>query len=374
MHIKIPQTKLFKVVSNCGNVIEATSAHEMLSHVLIIAEAGGQLTVIGTDMEISIVEKTTAEVIIPGRITLDGAILNNILNKCSPTAMIELNLEPQNSRVVLKADLSIFNLPTLSAQQFPAIENHTFKTRFTIPFNQFKHLLDMTSFAISHEETRYHLNGVFLHSKNPQELRIVATDGHRLTKAQCHLNDLPDSIPSVIISKKTVDIISSIAKRNDYGDAQQLTLDLSDTLIQFSVDNLVIIARVIDGTFPDYERVIPKKDKSIYVDLDAINIIVTRATIFGNEKVKGIKISFDENKMRFSYKDKMIGSANDEIAIIYKDEPFEIGFNSKYIIDAARNLKLKSDAEIWIQDENTPILIKNSQSDDAICVIMPMRL
>lgn len=374
MKFTVSKDVLFQALLHSAEVVERRTTVPILSHLLLEASGEGSLTITSTDLELSVRETIPAQVTTPGAITVSAYMLREIVRKFSAEDVISLTLMADSHHLLLESSQSRFELATLPAIDFPAIQNAEFPHRFTLLCSQLQKLIERTKFAMSAEDTRYFLNGIFMHAANEgRELRMVATDGHRLARVYTALPKGAENIPSVILSRKTVNEISSILK--DLSEGETIEIGLSDTLMRFQVKGIVLISRLVEGTFPDYERFTPVgHDKSLLVSVADLARAVDRVALLAQEKTRGIKLFFDKGVIKFSVEGSEYGAANDEVAADYNATPMNLDFNATYLLDVTNVMKPEAEAEILMGNEDMAVIIRQHQDPEAIYVIMPMRV
>jgi DNA polymerase-3 subunit beta len=264
-------------------------------------------------------------------------------------------------------------LQTLPADDFPALSVDDLGHAFTLPAADLKRLIDKTRFAISTEETRYYLNGIYLHaatSDGKPTLRAVATDGHRLAQAELPLPAGAKDMPGVIVPRKTV---SELVKLVEDGDGE-VRIELSPAKIRFTTSRVVLTSKLIDGTFPDYERVIPQgNDKKMEVDNKTFAEAVDRVSTLSSDKGRAVKLAMQDGRLTLSVNNPDSGSASEEIAVEYGFDPLEIGFNARYLLDISERLE-GGTAEFQLADPGSPTLIRDGKDVSSLYVLMPMRV
>lgn len=373
MKLEIQQDVLLKALLHTTDVVERRTTVPILSHVLLEASADQTLTLMGTDLEVSLVEKIPATVQEAGKTTVSGYLLREIVRKYNAQDTIQLTLDAAEQRLQIVCNQSKMSLSTLPAQDFPSLQAVEFSFTFAMSRAQLKKLIDQTAFAMATEGPRYHLNGIYFHVFSAQELRAVATDGHRMARARIALPEGAENMPGVIISRKTVNELVTILR--DLPDDEMMTIALSATLARFQVKDIMLTARLVDGAFPDYERVIPiDNKKSMLVPVSEFARAVDRVAILAEDKTRGVKLHVDNGLLRFSVEGNEMGSANDAIPIDYQSDPIQLGFNATYLLDVAKVLQEDAEAEILMSDERTAIMIRQHENQDALYVIMPMRI
>ena len=244
---------------------------------------------------------------------------------------------------------------------------------FKIPAADLRTLIDRTRFAISNEETRHYLNGIYLHnadSDGRKVLRAVATDGHRLARFEMDLPPEAEGMPGVIIPRKTVSEIRKLAEEA----ADAIQIGLSDTKMKVSFDHIVLTSKLIDGTFPDYQRVIPQgNDRVLEVNPVLLSRAVDRVSTVSTEKTRAIKLTLNGRNLILSANSPDSGSATEEIAVNFDSDPLEIGFNSAYLMDVARQMDGEG-CKIYLADSASPTIIQDANDSSALYVLMPMRV
>jgi DNA polymerase-3 subunit beta len=299
-------------------------------------------------------------------------MLYDIVRKLPDGAEISLDTG-SGQTMALKAGRARFSLQMLPDADFPDLQTGDLPISFTIPAELLKRLIDRTQFAISTEETRYYLNGIYFHvvgAGGEARLRAVATDGHRLAKAEAPAPEGSVGMPGIILPRKTVGEIQKLLERPD----AEVTIGLSDSKLRLAMGDLVLTSKLIDGTFPDYERVIPKaNDKVLTLDKADFERAVDRVSTVSSDRGRAVKLSLAEDRMVLAVNNPDSGSATDEIPVDYGADPLEIGFNSRYLLDIAGQLTTEN-AIFRLADPGSPTLIEGSGEADALYVLMPMRV
>jgi len=372
MKLTIERATLLRALSHVQSIVERRNTIPILSNVML--EAGDDaLSLTATDMDIAIVEKTPADVATAGATTAPAHTLYDIVRKLPDGAQVELRKDAEAGQIHLSAGRARFRLGTLDTSEFPALTDGDLPNRFTVTAGDFRALIDRTRFAISTEETRYYLNGIYMHAvsgEGGERLRAVATDGHRLARVEMPLPDGAAGMPGVIIPRKTVNELRKLIDETG-GDVD---VALSDTKIRFAFDDAVLTSKLIDGTFPDYERVIPVgNDKLMVVDrkdfADAVDLVATIAT----EKSRAIKLAVEGHSLALSANSPDAGSAEEEIEATYEGEAINIGFNSRYLLDITQQIE-GDKAQFIMADSNSPTIVRDAGDDSALYVLMPMRV
>jgi len=372
MNITIERAALLRSLGHVQSVVEKRTTIPILSNVSLKA-ANGELSLAATDMDLEIQETVPATVDVPGGITAPAHTLFDIVRKLQEGSQIEIKVEPDGSRMTIRSGRSQFRLSCLPMEDFPQLSSGDLRHAFSLPAADLRGLIDRTRFAVSTEETRYYLNGIYLHAARAgaePKLRAVATDGHRLARVEINLPEGAGDIPGVIIPRKTVGEIRKLI--DEAADAIQISL--SDTKIRFAFDTVIITSKLIDGTFPDYERVIPtNNDKILDVDARLFAQAVDRVAVISTEKSRAVKLAVAPGVMTLSATSPEAGSAIEELEVDYNDARMEIGFNSRYLLDITQQIQGEK-ARLLLCDAASPTIARDMADDEALYVLMPMRV
>ena len=373
MNITIERAALLRSLGHVQSVVERRTTIPVLSNVLLRAKEA-ELSLAATDNELEIVEDVPAVVKRPGATTAPAHTLYEIVRKLPDGAQVELETDGASSVLILRSGRSQFKLGCLPAEDFPQLTGAGFPHSFRLPAADLRALVDRTRFAISTEETRYYLNGIYLHAGvqpgGARVLRAVATDGHRLARVELPLPEGAAQIPGVIIPRKTV---GEIRKLIDEA-AAPIEVSLSDTKIRIAFDSIAVTSKLIDGTFPDYERVIPVgNDKQMSVKAKPLAAAVDRVATISTEKSRAVKLALHRETLTLSANSPEAGSATEELEVQYNGPPLEIGFNSRYLLDILQQVE-SSDASFLMADAAAPTIISNAEDKSALFVLMPMRV
>ena len=372
MKLTIERAALLKALGHVQSVVERRNTIPILSNVLM--EAGdGRLGLTATDMDLTVVEQVTAEIVDGGATTAPAHTLYDIVRKLPEGAQVELSTNGEGGQIRLSSGRSAFSLATLPKEDFPSGGSAEFPLDFSLGAAELKNLIDRTSFAISTEETRYYLNGIYLHgaeSDTTPVLRAVATDGHRLARFEMPLPDGAKGMPGVIVPRKTVSELHRLIEDSD----QPVAVSLSETKIRFAMDTMELTSKLIDGTFPDYERVIPSgNDKIMSVACRQFSEAVDRVSTISTEKSRAVKLALNDGTLVLSATSPDSGSAREEIECSYGGEGLEIGFNSRYLLDIARQIE-GGEAQFVLSDAASPTIVRDVDDASALYVLMPMRV
>ncbi|RDE07302.1 DNA polymerase III subunit beta [Sphingomonas aracearum] len=366
MKATIERATLLKALSHVQSVVERRNTIPILSNVLI--EAGeGSIKLMATDLDLQINEGVAAAVDQPGATTVSAHTLFDIARKLPEGAQVQLSAA--EGRMAIVAGRARFSLGTLPRDDFPVIAEGELPTQFELPAETLKQIIDKTRFAISTEETRYYLNGIFFHVAEGV-LKAAATDGHRLARVTVDQPQGAEGMPDVIVPRKCV---AELRKLLDEVDGS-VGVSLSGTKIRFDLGQAVLTSKLIDGTFPDYSRVIPTgNDKILKIDPRSFAEGVDRVSTIATEKTRAVKMGLDRDKITLSVTSPENGTAAEEVPGEYVSAPFEIGFNSRYLLDILG--QLEGDAvEVHLADAAAPTLIRENDKAPALYVLMPMRV
>ena len=372
MKVTLERTDLLKSLTHVHRVVERRNTIPILSNVLLRAD-GGQLLLKATDLDLEISEKVAALVEQPGATTVPAHIIYDIVRKLPEGAQVALETSSDNATLEIRAGRSRFALQMLPETDFPDITAGEFTHRFTLPSRDLRSLIDATQFAISTEETRYYLNGIYMHSvatDGGDRLRAVATDGHRLARAEIPAPNGSVGMPGIIVPRKTVGEIQKLLEAPD----AEAAIEISETKIRITTGDVILTSKLIDGTFPDYGRVIPQNnDKEMLVERDEFKAAVDRVSTISSERGRAVKLAISEGRMILTVVNPDSGSATEELAIDYDSDPLEIGFNSRYLLEITSQLRGDT-ACFRLADAGAPTLIQDKGVEDALYVLMPMRV
>lgn len=372
MKATIERATLLRCLSHVQSVVERRNTIPILSNVLIEAAPDNTLRVMATDLDLQVVETMAAvSVETPGAITVSAHLLFDIARKLPDGSQV--SLETADNRMTVKAGRSRFSLPTLPRDDFPVIVEGELPTSFELPAATLGQLIDRTRFAISTEETRYYLNGIFLHVSD-EELRAAATDGHRLARFTLPRPDGAEGMPDVIVPRKCV---AELRKLLEESLDTNVEIDLSASKIRFTLggeNGVVLTSKLIDGTFPDYSRVIPTgNDKLLRLDPRSFYEGVDRVATIATEKTRAVKMALEVDRVTLSVTSPDNGTAAEELPADYRADGFEIGFNANYLKDILGQIEGDT-VELHLADAGAPTLIRQDDKSPALYVLMPMRV
>ncbi|WP_174293311.1 DNA polymerase III subunit beta [Sphingomonas bacterium] len=371
MKATIERATLLKGLSHVQSVVERRNTIPILSNVLIEASSDGAIKLMATDLDLQINESIAAAVDQAGATTVSAHTLFDIARKLPEGAQVQLSAA--EGRMTIVAGRARFSLGTLPRDDFPVIAEGELPTAFELPAETLKQIIDKTRFAISTEETRYYLNGIFLHvadNDGQPTLKAAATDGHRLARVTVPRPDGADKMPDVIVPRKC---IAELRKLLDEVDGS-VGVSLSATKIRFDLGQAILTSKLIDGTFPDYSRVIPTaNDKILKLDPKSFMEGVDRVSTIATEKTRAVKMALDRDRITLSVTSPENGTAAEEVPGDYSAAGFEIGFNSRYLMDILGQIDGDM-VEVHLADAAAPTLIRENDKAAALYVLMPMRV
>jgi DNA polymerase III subunit beta len=372
MKITVERAALLKSLGHVHRVVERRNTIPILANVLIKADHS-KLEFKATDLDLEVIETIPAEVGPGGATTVPAHMFYEIVRKLPEGAQVALDATGDRGVLAIRAGRSRFTLQTLPESDFPDLAAGEMAHSFNVPAADLKRLIDKTQFAISTEETRYYLNGIFLHtagSAAAPTLRGVATDGHRLAQFELPLPAGAAGMPGIIVPRKTVGEVQRLIENNE----MEVKVELSQGKIRFTLGETVLTSKLIDGTFPDYARVIPLgNDKELTVDKKEFEQAVDRVSTVSSERGRAVKLSLSNGKLILSVTNPDSGSATEEIEVEYGSDPLDIGFNSRYLLDIAAQLDGEA-AVLKLADPGSPTLIQDPETKGALYVLMPMRV
>jgi DNA polymerase-3 subunit beta len=372
MRVTLERSNLLKSLNHVHRVVERRNTIPILSNVLLNAD-GASLALKATDLDLEVTEATAAQINQAGATTVPAHLLYDIVRKLPDGAEVLLATNADGNSMAVTSGRSSFRLQCLPQSDFPELTAGTFTHTFRMPSTALRGLIDRTQFAISTEETRYYLNGIYLHaieSDGALKLRAVATDGHRLARAELDAPSGVEGMPGIIIPRKTVAELQKLVDDPDIA----VTVELSETKIRFTIGSVVLTSKLIDGTFPDYQRVIPSgNDKKLTIDRQSFASAVDRVSTISSERGRAVKLTIADGQLTLTVNNPDSGSATDELAAEYDSDPIEIGFNAKYLLDITGQLT-GSEAIFMLADAGSPTLVRDTGDENALYVLMPMRV
>ena len=372
MKVTVERAQLLKSLSHVHRVVERRNTIPILANVLIRGERG-KLGLKATDLDLEVVETISAEVAPGGSTTVPAHMFYEIVRKLPDGAQIVLEASGDRAVLAIRAGRSRFTLQTLPESDFPDLAAGDMTHSFKLPAADLKKLIDKTQFAISTEETRYYLNGIYLHTAgaaNASTLRAVATDGHRLAQYEFALPPGAAGMPGIIVPRKTVGEVQRLIEDSE----SEVSVELSSAKIRFTIGDVVLTSKLIDGTFPDYARVIPLgNDKELKVEKSEFEAAVDRVSTVSSERGRAVKLALSGGRLVLSVTNPDSGSATEELEVDYQADPLDIGFNSRYLLDIAAQIE-GDVAVLKLADPGSPTLIQDRDAAGALYVLMPMRV
>jgi DNA polymerase III subunit beta len=370
MKATIERATLLKSLGHVQSVVERRNTIPILSNVLIEATEDGAIRLMATDLDLQINETVAANVTQAGATTVSAHTLFDIARKLPEGSQVELNAS--EGKMQVNAGRARFNLQTLPRDDFPVIAEGELPTQFELPAATLRQIIDKTRFAISTEETRYYLNGIFFHVSDEAQpvLKAAATDGHRLARVTVPRPAGAEAMPDVIIPRKCVAELRKLLDEQD----GMVQVSLSESKVRFGLGSAVLTSKLIDGTFPDYSRVIPTaNDKLLKIDPRSFEEGVDRVATIASEKTKAVKLALDRDRVTLSVTSPETGTAAEEVPGDYGAEGFEIGFNSRYLLDILGQIEGDT-VEVHLADAAAPTLLRENDKAPALYVLMPMRV
>lgn len=370
--LTLPRAELDRALSHLARIVERHNTIPILGNIRL-ALSGGALTLTATDLDI----EARAELAAPDatgadETTMPAARLAEIVRKIAADK-VRLSWVAGGSAATLTGGRARFQIQTLPATDFPDISACYMTHHFTMPAKALARLIDDTAFAISNEETRYYLNGIYLHLAEGDDgpiLRAVATDGHRLSRADALAPQGAEGMPGIIVPRKAVGEIARLA-RDAEGDAQ---IALSTTKIAVTIGATRYLSKLIDGTFPDYGRVIPtNNDKRATLDREAFAAAAARVATISSERGRAVKLDFADGRLRLSVRNPDAGEAADEIDADYESGPLEIGFNAAYLAEILAHLGGET-VRLDLNEAGSPTIFRPTADSVRLVVLMPMRV
>jgi len=373
MKLIVERAALLKALSHVQSVVERRTTIPILSNVLLRAETG-RLALSATDMDLEIIERVSVQIEREGRTSAPAHTLYDIVRKLREGAQVEIEANGERNAMVLRSGRSTFTLQCLPPEDYPIMTSGELPHNFALPASELRTLIDRTRFAISTEETRYYLNGIYLHATKNDEvpvIRAVATDGHRLARVEMVLPEGAAGMPGIIIPRKTVLELRKLVEEGE----DEVQIALSETKIRCIVGEAALTSKLIDGTFPDYDRVIPSNnDKILEVNCKEFADAIDRVSTISTEKSRAVKLAIENGSLVVSATSPENGTAVEELdGVRYAASPLEIGFNSRYLTDIAEQIKGEG-AQFVMSDAGSPTIVRDSADPSALYVLMPMRV
>ncbi len=372
MIVTIERSAFLKALGHVQSVVERRNTIPILANVLLQAD-GATLSLTATDLDVEVAERAPADVGTPGAVTAPAHTLFEIVKRLPEGAQARLETQPEQGRLKLSSGRSQFTLAILPDDEFPALSADDLDVQFSIQAGELKRLIDKAHFAMSQEETRYYLNGVYFHPYTDGDaplLRAAATDGHRLARVDADLPAGGEAMPGVIVPRKTV-----LELRRLLDDADDVVgIEVSPSKIRFRFGELVLTSKLVDGSFPDYQRVIPAgNDKAMRVETDEFKRAVDRVATVSADRTRSVKMVMEQDKLRLAVNNPEAGSALEELSVDYGSDALEIGFNARYLTDVANQVDGGA-MTFSFADAASPTLIHDEEEPRALYVLMPLRV
>jgi DNA polymerase-3 subunit beta len=371
MRLTIERSALLKALNHVQSVVERRNTIPILSNVLLSAQ-GDALRLTATDLDIEISEAAPAEVERAGQTTAPANYLYDFVRKLPDGAAVKFDAAGDDPRLFISAGKSRLHLPVLPAGDFPSMPSDGFETRFEVEPTELGRLIDKTRFAISTEETRYYLNGIFFHTVDHggPKLRAVATDGHRLALADAEAPKGAQGMPGVIVPRKTINELKRLL--DDAADMVEIAV--SPQKIRFALGDAVLTSKLIDGSFPEYARVIPKgNSKKLKINNKAFAEAVDRVATVSAERSRSVRLALEKDKVTLTVNNPDAGVATEDLAADYGADNMEIGFNARYLLDVAQQIE-GDEAVFELADSGSPTLVRDEADEQALYVLMPLRV
>jgi DNA polymerase-3 subunit beta len=372
MRVTVERAALLKALGHVHRVVERRNTIPILSNVLLRGEEGS-LRLKATDLDIEVTETIPADITEAGSTTVPAYMIYDIVRKLSDGAQVSLEMTPDMGQMQIRSGRSRFMLQALPESDFPDLAAGDLPHRFTLTAADLKRLIEKTQFAISTEETRYYLNGIYLHTIDvggSVMMRAVATDGHRLARVELPAPTGSEGMPGVIIPRKAV---AEIVKLVEDG-SETVTIELSSAKVRLTFDGVVLTSKLIDGTFPDYQRVIPSgNDKLLIVERADFAKAVDRVSTISSERGRAVKLALGDGRLTLTVNNPDSGSATEEIEVDYDAGALDIGFNARYLLDITA--QLDGDTALFkLADAGSPTIVQDREGASALYVLMPMRV
>lgn len=374
IEFSIERGPLLKSLSRLQAIVEKRNSLPVLANIKVEV-TDGQVAFTSTDLELVVNESLPAEVRQQGVLTIPAQTFYDIVRKVPEGAEVRISTDLASSQVIVDAGAAHFQLSFLPADDFPVLAEGEYENEFTLPAASLLALVEKAKFAMSSEETRYYLNGVYFHAFSDEEsgsemLRTVATDGHRLARVEAALPAGASGMTGVIIPRKAINEISKIIDAS----SEDVKVSVSDAKIKFHSGAIVLLSKLVDGTFPDYASAIPSGNtRKLEVETKLLYQSIDRVSSISTDKTRGIKLSLSSGKLGLLVQSPEAGKAEEEIEVLYDAEPLEIGFNSRYMLEMISQLEGDT-VQFLFSDTNAPALVTDPSDIGGFYVLMPMRV
>ncbi|AJE13501.1 DNA polymerase III subunit beta [Pseudomonas sp. S5(2021)] len=367
MHFTISREALLKPLQLVAGVVERRQTLPVLSNVLLVVE-GQQLSLTGTDLEVELVGRVALEdAAEPGEITVPARKLMDICKSLPADALIDVRLDEQ--KALIKSGRSRFTLSTLPASDFPTVEEGPGSLNFSVEQGKLRRLIERSGFAMAQQDVRYYLNGMLIEVSNGM-LRAVATDGHRLAMCSMQAGIEQADRHQVIVPRKGILELARLLTDQD----AQVNVVLGQHHIRATTGEFTFTSKLVDGKFPDYERVLPRGgDKLVIGDRQTLREAFSRTAILSNEKYRGIRLQLESGLLKIQANNPEQEEAEEEVVVDYSGAALEIGFNVSYLLDVL-GVMTADQVRMTLSDSNSSALVQEADNDDSAYVVMPMRL
>jgi DNA polymerase-3 subunit beta len=372
--IRLNRNFLLNALAHTQNIVDKRNIIPLLSNVKLHAY-GENLSLMATDMDLLLSEILSAEVIVPGSLTISAHLFYDVVRKLPSAAMVSIYTKSDMpNKVIIESEGCAFELPYLKADEFPQMDDIAFTHQFTLSSGELQSIFDKSKYTMSVEETRYNLNGIYLHVKEVDNgnrvLRGVATDGHRLSCIDVSLPDLAKDLPGVIIPRKAVIELRKIIEDSD----SDVEVMLSENRIKFSFDSVVLLTKLVDGNFPEYEGLVPHHNTNwMRVNRDLLSKAVDRVATIVFEKSCAVKMIIKNDVIELLVSGQDNSHAKEILNIESNCAELQIGFNFRYILEALSTIS-DDVVEFRFLDSFSPAMIKGAEDQSCYNVIMPMRV
>ena len=368
MKFSVSRDDLLKPLQLVSGVVERRQTLPILGNVLIVLE-GNQLSLTATDLEVEIVARLTIEQMgESGEITVPARKFADICRALPEGA--EIKVGEDQDKLTVRSGSSRFSLSTMPSSDFPNVEEGQGQLTFRCPQSVLKRLIDSTAFAMAQQDVRYYLNGM-LWEASQNQLRTVATDGHRLAMCTQVADIVSDQKTQVVVPRKGVLELSRLLEDDD---AASATLSIGDKHMQVTTDKYTFITKLVDGKFPDYEKVVPRGGQHVVLGERALmKQAFSRVAILSNEKYRGVRVTLSDNNLSMVANNPEQDEAEEHLPVKYQGAKLELGFNINYLLDLTNGLDSEQ-IKVTFVDANTGVLVEETDRDDSAYVIMPMRL
>ncbi|MBO7042718.1 MAG: DNA polymerase III subunit beta [Alphaproteobacteria bacterium] len=369
MEFSVFRQVLIRALGHMQSIVEKRATLPILVNVKI--EVADDLILSATNVDLELVEHVAADITLSGKTTVPVQMLYDIVRKLPDDA--EISFKQSGDKLVVSSGRAVFHLPTLPAENFPAMAGGNLSTKFQMTTGDLAHLINQTKFAIPTDDVRYHLGGIYFHIDDNGKLTAVATDAQRMALCAIKAPAGTNGMPSVIIPRR---VIGELSKLLEDANVDDVLVELSDTKARFTVGAATLTSKLVDAQYPNYRVVIPKgNDKIAILDRKQFVNAVDLVSVASVDKTKSVSLSFSMNKLVINASSPDAGTATQELDIEYNgDAVFTINFNVKFLLDVAGQVEGEK-FQIEMQESLSPTIIKSTEKDtDSLFVLMPMRM